>query len=255
MNRNDGTLMGNTSEVIKPVKIMKKTNILAGPDALLKTGPPLDDEYLEWMFTHTFVINLKKRPERWLGMLARLGDWSKYVTQWEATDGSSLNVTDYVQRGVLSSKHRMIRGQIGCYDSHYRIWKHIVDNNIQWALILEDDANIRHTKEYHSKINEALEDVEKIDPLWDVCYLGTSSRPPQHRLVGGVGLALGCQGLFAYVVSNRGASKLVQLTGVYKMPVDIVVGDLMDSGALNVYGCIPSLFYVVPVVSDTETIR
>jgi len=34
------------------------------------------------------------------------------------------------------------KGQIGCYLSHYTIWKKILLENIKFALILEDDANV-----------------------------------------------------------------------------------------------------------------
>ena len=35
------------------------------------------------------------------------------------------------------------KGVVGCYLSHYKIWKHIVANKIKYALVLEDDASIK----------------------------------------------------------------------------------------------------------------
>ena len=34
------------------------------------------------------------------------------------------------------------KGVVGCYLSHFAIWKQMVSNNIKYALILEDDANV-----------------------------------------------------------------------------------------------------------------
>ena len=34
-----------------------------------------------------------------------------------------------------------VPGAIGCALSHLKIYKHVVDNNIPYALILEDDVN------------------------------------------------------------------------------------------------------------------
>ena len=38
---------------------------------------------------------------------------------------------------------RMLRsGEIGCFLSHLEVWKHMIENNISYAIVLEDDSII-----------------------------------------------------------------------------------------------------------------
>ena len=37
---------------------------------------------------------------------------------------------------------------MGCYLSHYTIWKKIIDRSYEWCLILEDDADVTQFKNY-----------------------------------------------------------------------------------------------------------
>ena len=52
------------------------------------------------------------------------------------------------------------KGAVGCYLSHYEIWRKILANNYEWTLILEDDANINDAEEY---VDTCIEIEDGID--------------------------------------------------------------------------------------------
>lgn len=52
--------------------------------------------------------------------------------------GLSLDPPDKIAKIEFSKN----KGAIGCYLSHYSIWKQIVSDNLEYSLILEDDANV-----------------------------------------------------------------------------------------------------------------
>ena len=99
-----------------------------------------------------YVINLKRRKDKLKKMMKRLNtidpDENINVDIFRAIDGKNIN-EEYLQNKnmkILSDwvdpfKNTKINcGEIGCAESHYRVWELIVKNNYNHALILEDDA-------------------------------------------------------------------------------------------------------------------
>jgi GR25 family glycosyltransferase involved in LPS biosynthesis len=60
------------------------------------------------------------------------------------------------------------RGQIGCFMSHYGIWKKILAQNQNYALVLEDDAIISLPEDFQS----IQKTIDNLPSNWDICYLG-----------------------------------------------------------------------------------
>ena len=86
-----------------------------------------------------FVINLKRRPDRLTNFLNNCpyGD----VEIVYGFDGK--NPTDNPKKEIKIFEglpKRLQPGARGCWISHLRIWKKIVNENIQTAMIFEDDA-------------------------------------------------------------------------------------------------------------------
>lgn len=95
------------------------------------------------------------------------------------------------------------KGQKGCSQSHIDIWRHIVENNLEYALILEDDACL--DREWKQKWQ--LFSQNNLDDEWDMVLLNASEpieplhtwvRIQEQYLTGG------------YVISKRGSQKQLQ---------------------------------------------
>ena len=82
-----------------------------------------------------FVINLDRSEDRWAHY-----ENTDYI-RWSATDGKDIE-GDILTRMISTHniKEHNHRGKCGCFLSHVRLWKYIIDNKIDDVLILEDDA-------------------------------------------------------------------------------------------------------------------
>ena len=112
-------------------------------------------------------------------------------------------------------------GQLGCYLSHFQLWKHIIKSNIDLAIVLEDDVKI------YSNFNKIIDTVyENLPVKFD--YVHLFIHPDKQNiqyLEGKDGDIIPAEdnfGTVAYIISLRGAKRLVKLTELLKIqaPVD-----------------------------------
>ncbi len=93
-----------------------------------------------------FMMNLKRSPERKVYMEHQLQDLGLDFEYIEAVDGSKLTEAEIDQlcdRNAIAQHPDWLKpGALGCSLSHYYIYKNIVENNIPYALILEDDVEL-----------------------------------------------------------------------------------------------------------------
>ena len=92
-------------------------------------------------------------------------------------------------------------GAIGIYLSFYSIWKSIIDNDIDVALILEDDADVDDVKSYLN-LNKQID-----TDSYDFIQLGKRCNKPWVK-----DYTENFDGLEAYVLTKRGAEILVNST-------------------------------------------
>lgn len=106
---------------------------------------------------NSFCISLKSKPERWLRMQSRFDYFNMEVTQWDASTAE--NITDHFF-------HCLNDGQKGCAQSHINIWRHMLEHNLEYALILEDDAQF--DKDWLNKLKTFNKEN------WDIICLNAS---------------------------------------------------------------------------------
>lgn len=92
----------------------------------------------------TFVINLARNPERRVFMEKQLNSLGIPHEFIQATDGNDLNEVDFERiynkkKSLHYLNTPLKKSEVGCAHSHARIYKKIVNENIDYALILEDD--------------------------------------------------------------------------------------------------------------------
>ena len=92
-------------------------------------------------------------------------------------------------------------GAVGCYLSHLKIWQRIVDEEIPFSLILEDDIE--------PKSLEALLDSNIIFQDYEIINLSTRIRWDNNRTL--------WDGAESYILSYEGARKLIDATNFPKL--------------------------------------
>jgi GR25 family glycosyltransferase involved in LPS biosynthesis len=112
-------------------------------------------------------------------------------------------------------------GQLGCFLSHFQLWKYIIKSNLDLAIILEDDVKI------YSNFNKTIDTIyENLPVKFD--YVHLFIHPDKQNiqyLEGKDGDIIPAEdnfGTVAYIISLRGAKRLVKLVELLKIqaPVD-----------------------------------
>ncbi|HMH93333.1 MAG TPA: glycosyltransferase family 25 protein [Streptosporangiaceae bacterium] len=96
---------------------------------------------------HAYVINLARSPERRAHITAQLKDaridWELVV----AVDGRDLDMTDRQTIGAPAPSARnnesFLPGEVGCALSHLHVYRRILADGLDQALVLEDDVILR----------------------------------------------------------------------------------------------------------------
>lgn len=199
-----------------------------------------------------FYINLDRRPDRNKNVLWLINELNKLspnfnsensdesgcagqsinlydipVERISAVDGSKLNldlISNQIitKEGIYDAKNKKQRvyvpltpGAIGCALSHKEAWQKIIDENLDNALILEDD--IRFDKNFKTKLEQYAHYFPK---EYDIIFLGyhPSSFKHLHKNEYNEYIIKTNQvyGLFGYIVSNRGAYKLMEIFPITK---------------------------------------
>ncbi|EFA00173.1 glycosyltransferase 25 family member [Tribolium castaneum] len=187
-------------------------------------------------FDKIFMINLLRRPERRQRMRFCFDELGLQVTIVDAVDGRALNASILQQISPLPEyadpyhKRPMTLGEIGCFLSHYNIWKDIVRNGYETTLVLEDD--IRFESFFRTKVLNVMDEVKRVSG-WDLVYLGRKRlQEDDEPWVEGSSLLVEAGYSYwtlGYVLSLNGAKKLLNADPLSRLvPVDEYLPILFD---------------------------
>lgn len=119
-----------------------------------------------------YVINLKHRPQKWLGTKAIFNSYGIFPNRVNAINGWIL---DEHEKRVLMGMYplRLYGGQIGCILSHVSIVQHAFKKAYEVIWICEDDIEIR---ENPHQLSDLIAKLSEIDPEWDILYTDSDSK-------------------------------------------------------------------------------
>lgn len=176
------------------------------------------------------------------------GDWSVL----HGVNGGHLSDDKLKRLYVPLNKYNTLtRGEIGCYLSHVTVWTKMIELDIPYALICEDDCITPSSTE----ITEALRDLNHLDPRWNICLLARDPRMTQNEVT--YSKTRFCRpskswGLFCYLISLQGARHLLNYALPIQHPIDTYV---TAAGLKGKYALIKHLCGRRVVRSDTVNIR
>ncbi|KAM4635771.1 procollagen galactosyltransferase 2 [Polymixia lowei] len=182
-------------------------------------------------FDEIYLINLRRRQDRRERMLFSLNELEVDVKVVDAIDGNALNSSDIKILGVdllpgyydPFSGRTLTKGEVGCFLSHYYIWKEMVDQQMDKALVFEDD--VRFQANFKRRVLRLMEEVELVELDWDIIYLGRKQVNPGNEEavenVRNLVVADYSYWTLSYAISLQGAQKLLNAEPLSKMlPVD-----------------------------------
>lgn len=210
-----------------------------------------------------FVISLKSSTARRDKITERLKELNIEFKFLNATDGRELPQEEIleIQNGckdlIKVRGFPMQVGEIGCSLSHKAVYEKIVNENIEYACVLEDDAIL--APEFVNCIKR--ESVKKVFDKECIIMLGHFLHgSPQEvlttfwkktKFTDKTYLKIpiqGNHGSYGYVVDNKTAKKILSSLYALTVPID----DLTGSSELN---GIPRLLAYPPVVSVDYTME
>ena len=93
-----------------------------------------------------FVINLDRDQERWASLQSHAQEQGLTLIRHSAVYGKALTEAELksycgLQEAQLIEDLPLTPGEIGCYLSHIAVMKRIVDQDLPYACVLEDDVS------------------------------------------------------------------------------------------------------------------
>ncbi|WP_419767644.1 glycosyltransferase family 25 protein [Arcobacter sp.] len=184
----------------------------------------------------TFIINLEKDIEK-KKVINNICE--KHALNYEficAIYGFNLEES-YIKsitnkNGSISQINRELsKGEIGCTLSHMIIYKRIIDDNLPYALILEDDAF------FDDKLVTFINTFNNFKEDWDCILLGyyigsdhknftiSFDKKIYSKNFAYIMTSQLLSGTHGYLISNQGAKKLLEYNKEITLPIDSYTGD------------------------------
>lgn len=200
-----------------------------------------------------FIINLKKDIERRKHIETLCAQYQLNYEFVDAVNGFELDAKvvqeiTSVQESIKLIGRELSVGEIGCTLSHLKIYKHILSKKIDYALVLEDDAA------FDQKLSLFLKSFQGLEKEWDILLLGyyscsnhaffdlkreyVLSINNKYEMAELKEMACGTHG---YLISNKGASKLLEKNKKITLPIDSITGDVNQ---IDSYILVPPLVHV-----------
>ena len=136
------------------------------------------------------------------------------------------------QEAIDLTGQELLDGEIGCALSHKKIYQEIVDKKIPVALILEDDIVL------NENFPTLLENIDKFPKNWELVLLGyhscrSRSDLPVMNVFHRKKISDCCQlvrlsevahGTYGYLITLKGAAKMLNILQKITMPIDHFTG-------------------------------
>ncbi len=206
-----------------------------------------------------FIVNLKQDTEKKEHMQELCKHYALDCQFTNAVYGKNLDQNELTKiynakRATKEYGRELSAGEIGCTLSHKNIYRKMVSDNIEQALVFEDDITFDH------RIHDALASISNFPKDWECVLLHYHRNNPfskrycisfYDRKVVGKGLKTVrftdlMHSTGAYIINLAGARKLLAdlEEGIYK-PIDHYTGDEHD---VNLYGMHPRLVETDPKI-------
>jgi GR25 family glycosyltransferase involved in LPS biosynthesis len=174
------------------------------------------------MIDRVYCINLEKRTDKKAKAITEFRkNGIEGVEFFRGTDGRI-----EAPEGILITKP-----EYGCSDSHVRIWRDMIENGYETALVFEDDVLI--LPDFNSKLEQVFDELQ-VDPEWDYVNLGPHDWKIKQERVTPLLTKGSSWGSHCYIISQRGARKVAMWdTKDFQFPLDVQIA----RSPLKMYYC------------------
>jgi len=121
-------------------------------------------EYID----NVYVINLDKDKDRLDLMQQQIPKLGRQFTRISAVNGKLLSKKEISDKTTSMCNLFCTLSMIGCFLSHQKVWQKIIDNNDNYAIVMEDDCELIDS--FQDDLKNLLNEIIPLEP--DLIYLG-----------------------------------------------------------------------------------
>jgi GR25 family glycosyltransferase involved in LPS biosynthesis len=199
-------------------------------------------------------ISLDRRPDRWTAFKATADAAGLPVQRVSAVDARSFGDQIYEMPGLSLLTAHNIRertrrshyeidapGAIGCSLSHFKVWKQLLSSSAPAIIVFEDDAELPlNLKPQLQQVIAELPFAANGSSGWDLVQFqlttygkGVTGCSPREGLAAPWQHCTGLMGTYGYMVSRRGAERLLSRAYPIEMHVDAYMAYMSSMGHLD----------------------
>ena len=174
------------------------------------------------------IINMTSAPQKYSAMSNKLTMFEIPHKRFNGIIGTDIYESFKNNNKFLNNGYTLRPHQIGCWQSHYIIWKKMVEEKIDKLFIFEDDCSfVNDFKELYKNTLNLLKDKE-----YDIIFLGYSGCSVDinndfHLTPDGCPRCL-----HSYILSLNGAKKMIERMTVIDYPIDETIGRMFHKKEL-----------------------
>ncbi len=206
-----------------------------------------------------FVINLDKSTERMAKISKRLDELEVPFERITAVYGAELTLEELQinydpKLNAKTYRRELPCGEIGCYMSHIKAWKMIIERKLQCAIILEDDITIDEGfREIAERLAGSTGDFEVVKLFCGKSNPKIAASEPigkNHKLCRFYKVLSGNPG---QLITFNGAKNLLGSHQKFGRPVDVDIQHWWESD-INVLGIYPPIVDILQrIQSDIDS--
>jgi len=210
------------------------------------------------------VISLDRRPDRWAAFLQRAtaAHIQNTVQRLSAVDANdfvahehpdvSLITAYNIKNKLRRSHHEIDRpGAIGCSLSHFKAWKSLLDSSAPAMIIFEDDSPIpKDFKERIAKLLSELPEDSDMVTFFNTSYANNQTGCDPDPKIAPWWNCTSLMGAHAYMVTRRGATRLLKKAYPIEMHVDAYFAFMARMGYITLLW--NPILQIEPILTDSD---
>ncbi len=260
-----------SDNVKKKQKLKHRLSCSRQKDANKRTGVCFKGKTI---IDNIYVLNLPHRADRWNSLVKNFKKYGITPTKIPREAMVRRAPQHLIDEAQESSKDKHLsNSSSGIWISHMWVWKEMLKKNMSYVWVFEDDARLLKS---FLKLPSLLKELERVDPKWDFVYSSrltygetkiwlvdeSKSYPAwaQHIKISGkrfwaepdravspnIMVPGASEGVWGYIISNKGARKLLELNsycfaGCVAMDIDMWLSSYMVRPHVRMYAFHPQI--------------
>ena len=157
---------------------------------------------------------------------------------------------DNNRKKFRNNHYELTNGSIGCYLSHLKIYKEIINKNIPYALIFEDDCKVNNTSQnFWENINKMIIPADA-----DIFLLNCSTYDKGEYFYENIKKHNFFIRLHCYIITLEGAKKALPKLLPITMQIDSKLSRLAFNKILNIYVYTKNIGITTPFITTMQNL-